>query len=357
MTKVLVLFCGAGGSSEGVRAALPDAQIIGIDTDQDACATHNTAGFETVRADIASLPPRGSFNGLWASPPCPAFSNAGKRSGVAKLDHVVHHVMTWQPHDGLGWGGDPLIWLVTEPLRWVVSLTPEWVVCEQVPSVLPIWEATALRLRELGYWVWTGLLNAADYGVPQTRERAFLLASRAHPVQPPVPTHAEHPRLRLDGTQEMPWASMADALGWGMAGRPYFTVAPGHRDAAGLGGSYSRNALREVLMTNRGQDEEGNRQEVVVTRPAPAVSTKASGQWTRSRPATTITTKATVYGPHNGSKDESQSLKVTLEELATLQGFPRGYPFQGTKTSVAKQIGNAVPPRLAEVCVRAVEHR
>ena len=300
------LFCGAGGASLGIHAAMPEAQIVGIDNDRDACATHVAAGYTgTLRADITTLVPTdyGPADGLWASPPCPAFSSAGERAGVAQLDDVIRHVMTWQPHDGIGWDGDPLIWLVTEPLRWVTALVPEWVVCEQVPAVLPIWEATALRLRELGYWAWAGVLNSADYGVPQTRERAMLLASCMYPIEPPVPTHAKHPRWRLDGTEELPWVSMAEALGLDN---------------------------EDNLQTNRGQDADGNRQEVAVTRPAPTVSTKASGQWTHSRQ------------------------QVTLEELATLQGFPAGYPFQGNKTSIARQIGNAVPPPLARACVQAV---
>ena len=56
----------------------------------------------------------------------------------------------------------------------------------------------------------------------------------------------------------------------------------------------------------------------------------------------------------NRGTEPVRTIKVTLDELATLQGFPAGWPFQGTKTSVAQQVGNAVPPRLAEVCVRAV---
>jgi trans-aconitate methyltransferase len=52
---ILVLFCGAGGSTIGVHRALPDAEIIGIDNDRDACATHRTAGFPTIRADLSQL--------------------------------------------------------------------------------------------------------------------------------------------------------------------------------------------------------------------------------------------------------------------------------------------------------------
>ena len=62
--------------------------------------------------------------------------------------------------------------LVAEPARYVHACTPEWVALEQVPAVLPLWKVYAAELRRMGYSAWCGKLNAADYGVPQTRERA-----------------------------------------------------------------------------------------------------------------------------------------------------------------------------------------
>ncbi|GFE27584.1 hypothetical protein Sliba_80370 [Streptomyces nigrescens] len=56
---------------------------------------------------------------------------------------------------------------------------------EEVPDVLPLWKQYAVILRRWGFSVWTGILNAADYGVPQTRKRAILPASRVRTAQPP----------------------------------------------------------------------------------------------------------------------------------------------------------------------------
>lgn len=61
---------------------------------------------------------------------------------------------------------------------------------EEVPDVLPLWRQYAAILRAWGFSMWTGILNAADYGVPQTRKRAILLASRVRTAEPPAPTHA-----------------------------------------------------------------------------------------------------------------------------------------------------------------------
>ncbi len=343
---IVATFCGAGGSSLGIHQALPTATVVGIDSDHDACATHRRAGFATIRADVASYPLErcSGAEGTWHSPPCTAFSSAGKRTGMAHVAALLDYLRTWQPGDPT-WTGDPLVWLVTEPLRWTLTLRPQWVACEQVPQVLPLWQATAERLRQVGYSTWAGSLNTADYGVPQTRTRAILMASRVRTAHPPVPTHAEHPQVRLDGTEELPWVSMAEALGWGITDRPCFTVTAGgtgsgggpepfgahargvigrfgpqahatvrsiHEPAPTILASLDNGGARWVLDTHRGQRAAGSTQTRPLDQPAPSVTGKA-----------------------------------TPEELATLQGFPPGHAFVGNKSSRVEQIGNAVPPALA----------
>ena len=93
-----------------------------------------------------------------------------------------------QGDDSLDWTEweDPRSHLVTQPVRWVRDLHPEWVALEEVPAVLGLWQHFARILRGMGYSAWTGVLMAADYGVPQTRERAILMASRVATVHPPL---------------------------------------------------------------------------------------------------------------------------------------------------------------------------
>jgi len=107
----------------------------------------------------------------------------------------------------------------------------------------------------------------------------------------------------------------------------------------------------------------------------PYLSTKASSEpWRLDRPAPTVTTtevKGTRGdnmnrdlggGKRSGGADRASDAlwlatgrrRLTVEECAALQGFPAGHPFSGTKTSRFRQVGNAVPPRLAEVVARAV---
>lgn len=237
---ILDLFAGPGGWSEGLRMlGLSD---VGIEFDAAACATRAAAGHLTIRADVSEYPPepfRGRCTGLIASPPCQAFSAAGHGKGKDFLPELVAAVRAadWTARPD----PDPKVWLVLEPGRWVDVIRPEWVAMEQVPAVLPIWQEYARTFGRWGYKTWTGVLCAADYGVPQTRRRAVLMATTGV-LHVPVPTHAEEPTDGLFGATEG-WVSMASALGWGMTAKPYLTVAAGHMDAAFLGGSSARAAV------------------------------------------------------------------------------------------------------------------
>jgi len=320
---ILNLFSGPGGWCVACNR-LGLGPNVGVEIDTAACATRRGAGHWSVRADVAAFdtaPLSGRVTGLVASPVCTTFSAAGKRGGVAVtdvLDALIRDLLeggkTRAAHRRemarmlrKSWWPDPkwtrerrsaAIWkavrsasLVAEPARFIYACRPEWVAMEQVPSVLPLWRAYAEEMRRLGYSVWTGKLNAADYGVPQTRERAILIASRAREVQRPYPTHYD-PRkgAQMFGT---PWVSMAEALQWGMTDRPYFAICTAGGNRGGpdeqVGGSGARRSLyreqeegRWLLHTNRGQAEDGSRQvrdPRSAPAPAPALTSKSGGQW------------------------------------------------------------------------------
>ncbi|MCK9894717.1 DNA cytosine methyltransferase [Frankia sp. AgB32] len=251
MTGLVVDGCaGPGGFDLGARMLGLDP--IGFEWDSAACATRAAAGLRTIRADVAQVDPTrmaGRLDGLLFSPPCQAFSMAGRGGGRRDLPLV------WRAIADLARGvdsraslavaaADPRSLLIVEPLRWALEARPRWMVWEQVPPALAVWETCAAALRAAGWSTWTGTLNAADYGVPQTRVRALLLASVDGPVEPPVPTHTHMPAGGTDLFGAGPlrrWVPMAEALGMTGVDRPAQTVAGNRapRWAYGQGGSYA----------------------------------------------------------------------------------------------------------------------
>jgi DNA (cytosine-5)-methyltransferase 1 len=345
---IVDLFAGPGGWSEGLRMLDPDlhALEIGIEWDKAASATRAAAGHRTIQADIAAFPVEqfaGRSVGLIASPPCQDFSMAGKRAGIE------------------GERGQ----LVTEVLRWTEALNPEWVVCEQVPPVLPIWHDYSEVLESWGFSTWVGVLNAADYGVPQTRKRAFLIASRTTQVAAPPPTHDKNPEPSLFGDELQPWVTMAEALGWGRP-KPSWTLCAGVHGAPDpfpSGGSGVRAGLRSEIErgewemnTGRAWKRGGTRddaQRVPATSPSPSI-TGQSGAWWMVRPSTTIVGSfrpMIVSGPGvdltRPRQEREGSVRITPQDALVLQSFPVDYPVQGSVTKQFEQIGNAVPPLLA----------
>jgi DNA (cytosine-5)-methyltransferase 1 len=255
MTELVVdLFGGPGGWAEACRQL--GLTEIGIEWDEAACQTRKAAGHAVIRADVATYPTHpfvGRTAGIIASPPCQAWSTAGKRKG--ELDRANCHRLV----DRMMAGDDSIDWtdweddrspLVGQPVRWVRDIRPEWVALKQVPAVLGLWQHIGRVFDAWGYSTWAGTLLAADYGVPQTRERAFLIASTTRRAEPPAPTHCKggHPVGLFDDSGLEPWVSMAAALGWGMTERPSVTITAGEGRQGGPdpldGGSGARKAVR-----------------------------------------------------------------------------------------------------------------
>lgn len=174
--NALDLFAGPGGWDVGARDLGLDP--LGIEWDDAACRVRQAAGLRTLQADVADLDPRDfPCDLLIASPPCTAFSMAGKGEGRKVLDELVgamydlgkSEANSWQTHGPYPLStDDETARLVLEPLRWALAIRPRMVACEQVPPVLPLWEAMAQVLRARGYHTWSGVLSAEQYGIVAT---------------------------------------------------------------------------------------------------------------------------------------------------------------------------------------------
>lgn len=272
---ILDLFAGPGGWDEGLRM-VGRRDVLGIELDEDACATAEAAGHDRWRMDVRRFEPAqfpSVVEGIIASPPCQPFSENGRRGGLA----------------------DPRGELVHEAMRIVDAMRPQWVTFEQVKTVLPIWREHVQTLRSWGYSAWCAVIDAANYGVPQNRLRAVLVARRDG-VQADLPAET-HSRLH--------WVSQGAALGW---------PTDWH--------------VNTGLDWKKGQPRE-SAQKIPSVRPAATITTRSVGQWRVYRSAT----------DYRG---------LAENEAGILQSFPADYPWQGpTQLARATQIGNAVPPLMA----------
>jgi DNA (cytosine-5)-methyltransferase 1 len=385
-------FSGPRGWSEGSRMlGLSD---VGIEIDAAACATAKAAGHLTIRADVASYPTGpfvGKTEGAIFSPPCQAFSQAGKGDGVKAMAVLAR--AAWDVAGGADVPrldlDDDRAELVLEPVRWVRDLRPRWVALEQVPTVLPLWELYAHIFGQFGYRCWTGKLNAANYGVPQTRERAILLASLDRQPSCPAATHCEGGEPEsMFGAGRVPWVTMAQALGWygefevklqrgrGMIerhgdrpGRREDQPAPTIRAGSG-GGGCGTNLL---VLRSSAMEHAAVRS---IDEPAPTVlgswdNGDARWQWTQDRPATTVCADPRLSPPgwrgkpddydadgnYHGARSMDDAIRLTIRDALILQSFRPDYPVQGNKTKQFEQVGNAIPPLLAAHCIAAVTGR
>lgn len=323
------LFAGPGGWDVAGRR-LGMKRIVGIENDKAACLTRAANGHATIRADVAAIDPtylRGRVRGLIGSPPCQDFSPAGKKAGLE------------------GQRGR----LVYEPLRWALALMPEWIALEQVKEVAPIWLDIASYLRENGYRVWTGIVDASEYGVPQQRKRAILMAHRDRTFDPPKRTHGDYSDSDdLFGEMLLPRITMGQALGWGKV----HTVIDSRGD--GGDGPHYRSA---EFTTDRPARTLGEKARSWVVTPVPEVIP----EWVHRRPATTVVgsfrpdimaAPGWRVDPGVSRQNAPDSVPITVQQAGVLQSFPLDYKWEGSRTKQFEQVGNAIPPLLAEAILK-----
>lgn len=314
------MYAGCGGWDLAARSL--GMHGVGIELADAACATREAAGLPTLHGSVldygfTALP----SVGLIASPPCQEFSTAGDKLSVKFKDEIVARLRDMNTLDTSSW---PIgARLVVEPLRWVeeawVADQPySWLALEQVAPVLPIWEAMRPQLEEMGYVVWSGVLNSEEYGVPQTRKRAVLVASLGS-VTAPAPTHAAR-----GGSAPRAPERILDALHVGN----YTGCKPAGRSSPG-----APRALADQSFT---------------------VTAAGNLTWVRLEDYEGVPSARASSAEIRAALPENQEYRVaTVEELAALQSFPVGLPWRGTQGEVKRQIGNAVPPKLARAVLHA----
>lgn len=336
------LFCGVGGLTYGVKSAGINV-IAGYDIDAGSrfpYEKNNDAGFilkdvkDINDREISALYPKDTdIKVLMGCAPCQPFSSYNRLARTAPARQEKMELLNYFGHQ-------------------VNIVHPEIISMENVPQLAKenVFNVFLSLLRDEGYWVDWQIVFAPQYGVPQTRRRLLLLASRLGKIKliPPTNDSAESYQTVRDAIGSLP------AIGAGQTDENDNL----HR-ARGL----SMLNIQRIRASKPGGTwldwDEGLRPEAY--RAASGQSYKSVyGRLSWDKPSSTITTQFIGYGSGRFGHPE-QDRALSLREGALLQTFPKHYYFVDPRigssyssSQVALQIGNAVPPRLGKVIGKSI---
>jgi len=334
--KFFDVFCGAGGTSLGLKAA-GLKPVAGLDISPICAKTYRSnfrikvyvmdafnSNFTEILKDIDA-------DVLVGCPPCQGFSRLKVSRGAQN---------------------DPRNGLVEVFAKAVSIMKPTYVLFENVPRVEkhPGFKKLISVLEELGYNYIYGKLNAADYGVPQRRIRLVLVAGPSR-VELPPPGHGKPGSPKVRRGDLKPWRTVREAIG----DLPPVEHGETHPDdrlhsAKRLPDHWLR--LIRAIPKNGGTRLDAPMDLWLPThkkkrRDGQFVYPDVFGRLHWDKPAPTITTGFT--DPSKGRYvHPEQDRGLTLREGARLQTFPDDFKFHGSYTQIARQIGEAFPPLLAQ---------
>ncbi|MDE0603519.1 MAG: DNA cytosine methyltransferase [bacterium] len=332
-------FAGCGGTARGFAdAGIVPALAVEWDPDAAESYRNNFPATEVLERDIrhvtveevrsALVANDGAIRLFAGCAPCQPF--AGHRNGQS----------VQAPESNL----------LLEFLRFVDEFLPELVFVENVPGMQRSSDALpefVKKIQPFGYHCSSSIVCSADYGVPQTRKRFVLVASRLGKIELPSPTHGDGTPLQhltvRDAIRDLPPVD---------AGCEHPEL-PDHRSMR----LSPRNLLR-IRETPEGGDRRDwpERLWPECHRGQGINHTDAYGRLNWDLPAPTLTTRCISYSNGRYGHPE-QDRALTVREAARLQTFPDRFEFAGGLTSQAKQIGNAVPVELARNVGRSlVDH-
>jgi DNA (cytosine-5)-methyltransferase 1 len=327
------LFSGCGGMTRGFLDSTRFNSVFAVESDADAAATYRENFGDHVSVvpieDVAVFP---SVDVVIGGPPCQGFSPLNR--------------------DAVGFERRGL-W--REYLRALEQAEPKAFVMENVPELLTSSEYAEFKVRvqKLGFKVDQNILNAADFGVPQRRRRAIVIGVRAGSVPWPETTHVE-----AGSPSKERWVSFRTAV----AGLPLKPDGKAwHRSRNPRPSSIRRYKAVPRDGGNRFQMQKNldraGLEDLVPRcwREKPTGTTDVFGRLWWEKPAYTIRTE--FYKPEKGRYlHPSAHRPITVREAARCMSFEDDFifPEDQAMTSVARQIGNAVPPRLARHIAEAL---
>jgi DNA (cytosine-5)-methyltransferase 1 len=365
------LFAGCGGMTRGFEDSDAFRSVFAVEFDRDAAATYVANFGDHVACgpieDVAAFP---AADVVIGGPPCQGFSPLNREAVGFERRGL------WR-----------------EYLRALEAIEPRAFVMENVPELLRSAEFAEFQKRaeSLGFKVESDILNAADFGVPQRRRRAIVIGLRDGQIPWPAPTHADpavnpmsfvtqrvtkdmgslpNPRplvahrvtkrrgLEPAPADREPWVTFRDAVdGLPLApdGRRWHRARNPRPESVRRYKAVPRDGGDRFAM-QRNLDRAGLGDLVPrCWRNKPTGTTDVFGRLWWDRPAITIRTE--FYKPEKGRYlHPSAHRPITVREAARLMSFPDDFvlPEDQSMSSIARQVGNAVPPLLARRIAEAL---
>jgi DNA (cytosine-5)-methyltransferase 1 len=354
------LFCGAGGLGLGLQDAGFDV-VMGVDSDKDSVETHRALfpglSVEWDLADpdvvdrIASIVKRGKISLIAGGPPCQPFSSAGRGLirhlvETGRRDSHDHRRELWRSFLGV-----------------IEKSTPPAVLMENVPDMaldpdMAILRAMVHRLESLGYHVATRVLETWRFGVPQFRERLFLVALREN-VSFEWPAESTERVTVANAIGDLPLVEGGARPGGG---------AEGFWNYDGPQSSFQKRARRGLAAAQRSRIYDHITRPVREDDRAVFMQMDSKTRYTDIAPElrryrddiftdkykrldnNDLSRTITAHIARDGYWyiHPSQPRTLTVREAARIQTFRDNIRFAGPPSSAFRQIGNAVPPLMAE---------
>lgn len=330
--RVLSLFSGVGGLDIGFhQAGFTVVEMVEIEKQFSETLKMNSEpgrlfnGSNPVNIDICEYDPDhlGKIDFIIGGPPCQTFSSAGRRA---------HGVLGTDDQRGV---------LFREYVRLLEKLKPEGFLFENVYGIEGAqggepWREIVQSFSEIGYKLEYRVLDAADYGAPQHRERLIIVGTRTKDFSFPKPTHGP------DSIGKFPHESARKAL-------QGLTDPKESNNSEGLGGRYG-HLLPEIppgLNYSYYTEKMGHPSPIFAWR------SKFSDFLYKADPSTPVRTIKAQGGKYTGPFHWN-SRPFTVAELKRLQSIPDNFEITGSVQRSVQQIGNSVPPQFARVLALAV---